>query len=214
MRNANFDHVAVLYPLLEQLVFGSALSRSRSVFMQEVIEGKNLLLIGEGNGRFLSDIVKQNSASAITVVDSSSQMLSAAAKRIAAIDGCAKVRFLNADFLDWQSPFAHYDRIVTHYFLDLYRPDRIRRIVEQISCLATEDSRWINVDFTKANPRMRQTFLMWAQYRFFRTCAGIEAERLFDPLSYIEQAGWRIIESKSLEQGWIAAQLLSRQPVN
>jgi hypothetical protein len=31
---------------------------------------------------------------------------------------------------------------------------------------------------------------MWAQYRFFRIAAGIEAPRLFDSLPYIRQAGW------------------------
>ena len=56
----------------------------------------------------------------------------------------------------------------------------IRRIVEKISRLATEDTLWINVDFTSKNQRLRQKLLMWAQYRFFRISAGIEAPRLFD----------------------------------
>jgi ubiquinone/menaquinone biosynthesis C-methylase UbiE len=211
MRNANFDYVAVFYPLLEQLVFGSTLSRSRSFFVGRVTEGKNVLLIGEGNGRFLSEIAKQTSTSAITVVDSSTQMLSAASKRIAAIERSTRIKFFHADILEWRSPLAHYDRIVTHFVLDLYRPNRIRRIIEKISRLATGDTLWIDVDFTNASQRLRQSFLMWAQYRFFRICAGIEAPRLFDQLNYIQQTGWQIIENRSLEQGWIAARLMSRE---
>jgi hypothetical protein len=37
--------------------------------------------------------------------------------------------------LEWKSPAAHYDRIVTHFFLDLFTPDHISRIVEKISRL-------------------------------------------------------------------------------
>src|SRR5208337_4499862 len=51
-----------------------------------------------------------------------------------------------------------------------------------ISRLATEDALWINVDFSSENQNLRQKLLMWAQYRFFRISAGIEASRLFDSL--------------------------------
>jgi hypothetical protein len=34
---ANFDFVAALYPVLEQVVFGSTLSRARSFFISQAI---------------------------------------------------------------------------------------------------------------------------------------------------------------------------------
>jgi hypothetical protein len=51
---------------------------------------------------------------------------------------------------------------------------------------------------------------MWAQYRFFRISAGIEASRLFDPHPFIRIAGWEILEKRSLDSGWISAYLMSR----
>ena len=208
---ATFDFIADLYPVLEQLVFGSTLSQSRRFFAPRVAEGNNVLLIGEGNGRFLFEIVKQTSSSTFTVVDSSARMLAAAARRIATIDRCPEVEFFHADIVEWRSPVAHYDRIVTHFLLDLYRPNSIRRIVNKISRLSTDETLWINVDFTAANQLLRQKLLMWAQYRFFRVCAGIEASRLFESLPYIRRAGWEILEARSLESGWISAHLMSRQ---
>ena len=71
MGKATFDFIADLYPVLEELVFGSTLSQSRKFFVPRVTEGNNVLLIGEGNGRFLFEIVKQTSSSTFTVVDSS-----------------------------------------------------------------------------------------------------------------------------------------------
>jgi ubiquinone/menaquinone biosynthesis C-methylase UbiE len=209
--HANFDFVARFYPLLERVVFGSTLNCSRSFFISRIMEGNNVLLIGEGNGRFLCEAVKRSSTPTFTVVDSSAHMLSAAARRVARIEQCPRIEFFHADILDWRPPLAHYDRIVTHFVLDLYKPYRMRRIIEKISCLASEDTLWTNVDFTNAHQLLRQRLLMWAQYRFFRICAGIEAPRLFDSIGYIREAGWETIEKRTLKQGWIAAYLMSRR---
>jgi hypothetical protein len=182
MGKATYDLIASFYPLLEQIVFGSNLSQGRRIFITQVRAGNHILLIGEGNAR-----------------------------RIAAVDRCPHVELIHADILECQSPAASYDRVVTHFFLDQFRPDRIHRVVEKICRLATEDALWINVDFTSENQDLRQKFLMWVQYRFFQIFAGIESDRLFDPRPWIRQAGWDILETKSLDSGWISAQLMSRQ---
>ena len=138
-------------------------------------------------------------------------MLAAAARRLATVDHCSRIEFIHADILEWRSPVAHYDRVVTHFFLDLFTPSCLRRVVEKISRLATEDTLWINVDFTSENQCLRQELLMWAQYRFFQVSAGIQASRLFDPDPYIREAGWEILERRSLDSGWISARLMSRK---
>ena len=211
MGKPTFDSVASFYPLLEKTIFGSTLSRARSFFISRVTEGSNILLIGEGNGRFLFELLKQTSSGSVTVVDSSARMLAAAARRLATVDHCSQIEFIHADILEWRSPVAHYDRVVTHFFLDLFTPCCLRRVVEKISRLAKEDTLWINVDFTSENQCLRQEVLMWAQYRFFRLSAGIQASRLFDPDPYIRHAGWKILERRSLDSGWISAHLMSRK---
>ena len=210
MGKATFDSIASFYPLLEQIVFGSTLSRARRFFARRVAEGDNILLIAEGNGRFLFEMVKQSSSASFTVVDSSARMLAAAARRIETVDHGARIELIHADILECRLPAAHYDRVVTHFFLDLFTPYSISRIAEKISRLATEDTLWINVDFSSENQTLRQKLLMWAQYRFFRITAGIEAPRLFDSLLYIRQAGWQILEGRSLESGWISAHLMCK----
>src|ERR1700722_5602016 len=124
MSKTTFDLVASFYPLLEQVVFGSKLSRARRSFISRVAEGRKILLIGEGNGRFLSEVVKQTSSASITVVDSSARMLAAASHRISTLDGCSRVELIQADILEWQSSTRRYDRIVTHFVLDLFPPER------------------------------------------------------------------------------------------
>jgi tRNA (cmo5U34)-methyltransferase len=209
MGKKSFDMIASFYPLLEQMVFGSTLSRARRFFAWRVTEGNKILLIGEGNGRFLFEMVKQTSSGSFTVVDSSTRMLAAAGRRIATVDCCPRIELIHTNILEWRSSAAHYDRIVTHFFLDLFTPDNLCRVVEKISRLATEDALWINVDFSSENHNLRQRLLMWAQYRFLRISAGIEASRPFDSLPYIRQAGWQILEGRSLESGWIYAHLMT-----
>lgn len=82
MGKATFDSIARFYPLLEQTVFGSTLSRAREIFVSRVTEGNNILLVGEGNGRFLFETIKQTSSASVTVVDSSARMLAAAESRL------------------------------------------------------------------------------------------------------------------------------------
>jgi tRNA (cmo5U34)-methyltransferase len=209
MGKATFDLIAGFYPLMEQTVFGSKLSRARRFFIPRVTEGSKILLIGEGNGRFLFEMLNYSSSASVTVVDSSARMLTATARRIATGDR-SRIELIHADILEWRSSAASYDRIVTHFFLDLFPPYRIRRIVEKISRFARKDTLWINVDFNSENQRLRQKLLMWAQYRFFRISAGIEASRLFDSRPCIRNAGWEILERRSLDAGWISAYLMSR----
>ena len=67
MGKPTFDLVASFYPLLEQTIFGSTLSRARIFFISRVTEGNNILLIGEGNGRFLFEMVKETSSGSVAV---------------------------------------------------------------------------------------------------------------------------------------------------
>jgi ubiquinone/menaquinone biosynthesis C-methylase UbiE len=210
MSKTTFDLVAGLYPLLEQIVFGSKLSRARSAFISRVAEGSKILLIGEGNGRFLCELVRQSSSASITVVDSSARMLAAASRRIASVDYCSRIELVHADILEWQPSAGCYDRIVTHFFLDLFPPESLRRLVEKVSQLAMGDCLWINVDFTFENQRLPRKFLMWAQYRFFRIFAGIEAAHLFDARPLLRNASWKTLETKLLDSGLISASVLSR----
>lgn len=212
MGKGTFDLVANFYPWLEQMVFGSALSRSRNFFAQRIAEGNRILLIGEGNGRFLVEIAKQTSSASFTVVDSSARMLADSARRLATIDGCPRVEFIQADILEWRAPPGNYDRVVTHFFLDLFTPQSICRIIEKISRVASEGTLWINVDFRSENGSFGEKAMLWAQYRFFRMSAGIEASRLYSPLPCIEEAGWQVLESRSLQSGWISAHLMGRRP--
>jgi cyclopropane fatty-acyl-phospholipid synthase-like methyltransferase len=211
MLHTDFDYVAQLYPFLEQIVFGSTLNKARRSFNDQLDNGQEILLIGEGNGRFLAEILAREEAASITVVDSSAKMLAALERRIRRRPGRNRVRLVKADLLKWSAPTVRFDRLITHFFLDLFEPPNISFICQKFATLAAKEALWLDVDFALPANDLRYDALMWTQYRFFRLLAGIEASRLHDPLLSIEAAGWRIEEEKRLASGRICARRMAKK---
>ena len=54
----NFDRVARVYRLLEYVIFGGALQRARVRWFNALEQPQRALVIGEGDGRFLSELMR------------------------------------------------------------------------------------------------------------------------------------------------------------
>ena len=102
MKNRTYDSVAPFYVLLEKLSFGDELNIARRAFIDTVLNAKNTLLIGEGNGRFLGDCLKNKAGGAITILDSSRKMLDLLKSRIEGIRHETKLELVCEGILDWQ----------------------------------------------------------------------------------------------------------------
>lgn len=122
---ANFDRVAPFFELIETLAFGKALQRARIAFLTETRDCQRALIAGEGNGRFLAELLRANPKIEIDYVDSSAAMMGLAKSIIAgAGEGCdgkifphtnarSRVQFHQADVRDWTPTRPGYDLIVT-----------------------------------------------------------------------------------------------------
>ena len=53
----SFDRLARPYRLLETLAFGNALQRARTFWIDKIPSPKRALIVGEGNGRFLCELL-------------------------------------------------------------------------------------------------------------------------------------------------------------
>lgn len=205
----NYDFVAPFYPLLERAAFGNGLSQARNASLPPVLSAQRALLIGEGNGRFLASCVKEKTGGSITVVESSGKMLSLLRSRIRGLDLRTRLELVHADFREWPSPAIDFDAVVTHLFLDLFRPDSQRRIVEKITALSTAETVWINVDYRPAIQSRIHRVIDWMQYRFDGLLSGIEADRQYDPAPIIRELGWKIQEERPFCGGTIFSQRLT-----
>jgi ubiquinone/menaquinone biosynthesis C-methylase UbiE len=207
-----FDLVAPLYPALEQCVFGSCLNRARRAFFDAVVQADRILLVGEGNGRFLTLLLAHKNKGCINVVEKSAVMIRLAKERTRKLGEVrCDLEFIETDVLEY-SPADRFDCVVTHFLLDLFNPLAQRSLIRRIAEWTAPSGTWINVDFLPAHT-VRGSILMWLQYAFFRMASRIQARRCFDESTAAAAAGWTVAETIPYIGGLVVAKRYQRAPV-
>ena len=208
-----FDLVAPLYPALERCVFGSHLNRARRAFFDAVVQADRILLVGEGNGRFLTGLLADKSKGCINVVEKSAVMIRLAKERTRKLGKVrCDLKFIETDVLEY-SPPDKFDCVVTHFLLDLFNPLAQRSLIKRIGELTAPSGTWINVDFLPART-VRGGMLMCLQYAFFRIASRIQARRCFDASTAAAAAGWIVVETISYLGGLVVAKRYQRPEVS
>lgn len=206
----NFDFVAPAYPLLERASFGDSLNVARRAFLRQTARATDVLLIGEGNGRFLAELLARKRGGCVTVIDSSPRMLRLLAARVSTIRRYTELKLISADFLIWSGEPARYDAVVTHFFLDLFRPDSQLRAITKITELSKPGVLWVNVDYRITKTNRLHRLVDWLQYRFDAVFSGVEADRQYDPFHHIHASGWRVEQELQFCHGNVSAQALMK----
>ena len=70
----NCDRIASVYRWLEYFVFGRALEHCRNCHLDSIGTRQRALLLGDGDGRFLENCLRANSAVMVDSVDISEKM--------------------------------------------------------------------------------------------------------------------------------------------
>lgn len=205
----NFDPVARSYRLLETLAFGNALQHARTAFIPEARGSKHALVVGEGNGRFLADLVV-NSSVQIHCIDASRKMLALAQKHMA---NNSRVHFHHADILESTLPDAFYDLIVTHFFLDCFDAEQLPHVIAKLARAASPKTQWLIADFAIPCDRLARLHAkIWlsAMYSFFALTTGLEVCELVDPTPLLKSAGFRLHNETLGRSGLIKSQIWER----
>jgi ubiquinone/menaquinone biosynthesis C-methylase UbiE len=208
----SFDAIASWYWALEAIAFGGVLQRSRVACLPEIGSPRRALIVGEGNGRFLVELLRLQPNLEVLCVDASERMLRLAENRIQSEfrAGAHRVRFFRADIASWSPPEASYDLIVTHFFLDCFSEARIADIVNRLSRAATPNATWLLADFSvpaQGFARIRAGLWLAAMYRFFRFTSGIEAKELVDPSRFLRGVGFALASQHLFRSGMVKSEL-------
>lgn len=117
----SFDLVAPHYRWLEAVTFGNALQRARTCWIDTIMRPKRTLIVGEGDGRFLCELVRACPKIDVDCIDASEAMLQLARARLRRTrpESFSRVHFIREDILKW-SPHQSYDLLVTHFFLNCF----------------------------------------------------------------------------------------------
>lgn len=202
-----FDRLAPFYGVMENLVAGGILMRARMAHLDAIPDGSRLLLAGEGHGRFLSALVRQRPSLAITCADMSGAMLERSREmlRRSRADRHA-VEFIECDLRAFRLHRDTYDVIVTHFFLDCFEGEELRRVVENLADAAKADARWLLADFQipdRGVLRLRARAVVWLMYRFFRCATHLSARQLEPPGGLLEALGFQVLEKECWNAGLI-----------
>ena len=211
----SFDSIAPAYRTLETIAFGGDLQRARVACLREIGTPRRALIVGEGNGRFLCELLQRHPNIAIDCVDASQRMLELARERIERRfpADITRARFLQHDITSWSPSEASYDLIVTHFFLDCFSEARVADIVNRLARAATPGADWLLADFcvpTQGFARIRAGLWLAAMYRFFQFTAGIEARKLEDPSPFLRAAGFAVASQRVFRSGMVKSELWHR----
>lgn len=210
----SFDRVAPFYCFLETITFGQALQRARICFSRKISPPVRALVVGEGNGRFLCDLVGVHPRIEIDCVDASKQMLELSRARVQRNhpESLGRIRFFHADIRLW-SPPQLYDLIVTHFFLDCFDRFDLELIVAKLAECATEDAKWLVSDFAPPEKLLARRYAaieLKVMYMFFRLTTDVGAQTLVDPRPSLESRGFVRRSLRLFRGGTLYASMYTR----
>jgi len=190
----SFDLLAPHYRWMEALCAGGQLQRCRTALLAVISAPRQVLVYGEGNGRFLVELCRRFPAAQVTVVEASAVMINLARARLqrAGLAG-ARVEFIHADALTWQPPAAAFDLIATCFFLDCFREDQLKQLVPVIASAAAAEAQWLHADFQIAPAGLRRVcsrVIVGMLYAFFRWATRLSAHELVNVGPYLSAAGF------------------------
>jgi ubiquinone/menaquinone biosynthesis C-methylase UbiE len=188
----NFDLIARPYRWLEYLTLGKSLEKCRTHFLPELLDRRHSLVIGDGDGRFLAQLLKQNPNLRADALDTSAAMLQLLRQRCKAATPNAAVRLRthHANAITFP-PKEQYDLVVTHFFLDCLTQPELNTLITRIAPTLAPGALWLVSDFRiPAGPmRIPAKLLIRSLYFAFRILTGLRTTRLPDHNTALTQAG-------------------------
>lgn len=213
----NVDRIATAYRWIEYAAFGHALEQCRFAFVDRLASSDRILIIGEGDGRFLERLVATNRNARIDVVELSARMVELARERLRAGDR-ERVSFRLGDVRRMSLPAGAYAAVVTNFVLDCFSDKEARTVVDNLRCSLRTDGVWVVSEFQQLREGWKR---IWAaawlivMYTFFRLTTGLETRRLPDYPEFLRQSGMVLMEERRAWFGLMSSQIWrSRQEVS
>ncbi|MEM9479303.1 MAG: class I SAM-dependent methyltransferase [Verrucomicrobiota bacterium] len=178
------------------MVFGARLQQARTAWIEDLSEARNVLILGEGDGRFLEKALEIAPEARFTVVDGSHEMLNTARKRIGT--AASRVEFHHQTLPGDLSRICEtgpFDAVTTHFFLDCFRDEELKKLVPAVTTLTASEATWLISDFHVPTKRgMKRLFarsVVTTLYFVFRIMSGLRVSKLPDWKTALKAAGWK-----------------------
>jgi ubiquinone/menaquinone biosynthesis C-methylase UbiE len=209
-----FGRLAYLYAWLERAIYGDLLGRARRSCLDDLGEAEHILIVGEGDGRFLVSLLARQPRCRVTCLDSSAGMLRRAEQRVLAqLPGShGRVTWRHEDALGATLPAAHYDAVVTRFFLDVFPKGSLETLIPDLSRSLRPGGRWLVADFAAPDAlepgwlRLYSRVLVGLMYTFFRVQTALSAGTLVPPQPFLRACGLEPVATRRFRGGFVYAQ--------
>jgi ubiquinone/menaquinone biosynthesis C-methylase UbiE len=193
----NCDRIARVYRAPEYLCFGGALQACRVMYVGDVADCRRALVCGDGDGRFLVELLRANRQVEVDFVDLSTGMCGLARWRVEAIcpEAIDRTCLHVGDLREFNATGgALYDLITVHFFLDCFDDVETARVARRLASFATPGATLLLSDF-RVPPRGAVRYIAAAiirgLYGAFRIATGLRVTHLPSYESALERAGFR-----------------------
>jgi SAM-dependent methyltransferase len=209
----NFNHIAKPYRWLEYLTLGKALENCRNHFLPQLLDRRNALVLGDGDGRFLAQLFKHNPRLRADAVDTSATMLQLLRQRCEAATPNADTRLhtiqANALTVPLNNSKAPYDLVVTHFFLDCLAQSELNALIARIAPALSPGTIWLISDFRIPSGPMRlpARSIVRFLYLTFRLLTGLRTTQLPDHTTPLTQASLTLISQQHRLAGLLTTEL-------
>jgi SAM-dependent methyltransferase len=209
---SGFDWLAPWYRALEFIAFGGDLERARFEFLNRLCACRDILLLGEGDGRCAARVATLAPDARILCVDSSPGMVARASQRIPAA-AAPRVTFVCADVLSFAPEPGCFDAVATLFFLDCFDAAGVESIVGRVGPALRPGAPWLFADFslpTGGIARLRARAWLAVLYFFFRWGTGLRVSALPPSEETLVNAGWSRAESRAFQGGMLRSAVYRR----
>jgi SAM-dependent methyltransferase len=191
----NCDPLARWYRWLEYAAFGGALRRRREAFLFELGNPQRVLVLGDGDGRFLQLFAALYPQAQVDAVDSSARMIELARARV------PSATFHLADAREFAFD-KEYDLAVAHFFFDCFDDGELQAILSRVHA-----NTWLVSDFR--NTRWSRPLLR-SLYFFFRLTTGLRVTSLPDHRQLLSGLGYSLQKEQSALGGLVVSELWAK----
>lgn len=192
----NCDRIARWYRWMEYAAFGGSLRERREAFLFELGNPKKVLVLGDGDGRFLQVFAALYPAAEIDAVDLSERMVQLARAR------AERVTFHVADAREFEFS-EEYDLAIAHFFFDCFEQDELQEMVARIRTKSWLISEFRNTKWSGP--------VLGGLYFFFRLTTGLRTKKLPDYWSVLNGLGFQVEKEQNALGGLLVSEMWVRE---
>ncbi len=205
----HFDRIARLYRWAEYMALGPLLKLTREEFLPALAGRRQVLLLGEGDGRFTAALLRTAPALQAHAVDGSRTMLRLLHRRCVQNGTANRLVTQQTSVLSAAIPPAT-DLITTHFLLDCLPQPELDSLALRLAAGVRPGCLWVVSEFGYPRQRLGRVLArpyLRLLYAAFRVLTGLVPQHLPDPQRGLYAAGFRRLERRERLGGFLYAEL-------